>query len=1044
MQKEPIDLVQIRARLAGASGKQYWRSLEELAGTREFTEFLQREFPKGASELNEPLSRRSFLKFMAASLALAGLGGCAQAPHEPIVPYVQQPDAAIIPGRPLYFASAMPFRGYGAGVLVESHEGRPTKVEGNPDHPASLGATDAFAQASLLTLYDPDRAQAVTNLGLPSTWDAFLAALGSQLGRLQAAQGAGLRILTETVTSPTLGAQLTALLEQLPQARWHQYDPVGFDNARAGAQQAFGRYVNTVYNFAQADRILALDANFLFAMPGHLRYAREFIDRRRVSAGAQEMNRLYVVECTPTISGAMADHRLRVRPSEVEAVARAIAQGLGVAGQGAGAAAPANAEQWVAAVVRDLQASPGASIVLAGDEQPPAVHALAHAMNQALGNVGATVTYIDPVEVNPQAQVQSLRELAADMASGQVDTLVIVESNPVLTAPADLTFADALRQVPFSAHMSLYYDETSALCQWHANQAHYLESWGDVRAFNGTASIIQPLIAPLYGGKSAYELLAAMAGNTGQTGYDIVRAYWQEQMGAAPQPDATPEPGAAQDGAFEQFWQQALNDGVVVGTELEPIQVTLQASAGGSKIADGAARFAAGAAPSSMLHAPSSTLSQQAQGLELIFRPDPSVWDGRFANNGWLQELPRPLTAITWDNAALISPQTAAEQGLQNEDMVELALAGRTMRAPVWIMPGHPDGAVSIHLGYGRSRGGQVGAGAGFNAYELRAGETLSFAAGLQLRKTGDRYRIATTQEHFSMEGRELVRVGTLEEFRSDPRFARTEFDDHLPSFETKQAGEAAAGEGVPSLHREFAYDGYAWGMSIDTNACIGCNACTTACQAENNIPVVGKEQVLVSREMHWLKVDQYYEGGIDNPHTYFQPRPCMHCEKAPCEVVCPVAATAHDDEGLNQMVYNRCVGTRYCSNNCPYKVRRFNFLEYTRDVPVINLARNPDVTVRNRGVMEKCTYCVQRIEGARIEAKRAGRPIADGEVRTACQQVCPTDAIVFGNINDPNSQVTMLKSQPLNYGMLNELGTQPRTTYLARLRNPNPELPEE
>jgi len=1011
MGKDPIDLNEIRARLAGTRGKQYWRSLEELAETTAFKEFLYREFPKGAAELNEPLSRRTFLKLMGASLALAGLSGCAaEPPREKIVPYVNQPDPAITPGKPLFFATAMPMGGYGLGLLAESHIGRPTKVEGNPEHPASLGATNVFAQASVLSLYDPDRAQAVTNLGQISTWETFTGVLSGRMQQLQGNQGGGLRILTETITSPALGAQIKALLQQLPQAKWHQYDPAGDDNVREGSRLAFGQYANTIYNFAKADRVLALDANFLQEVPGHLRYAREFMGRREVREGQSDMNRLYVVESTPTITGAMADHRLPLRASQIEGFTRALAQALGV--QAGAAEAPQGIPAgWIDAVVRDLQQRRGASIVIAGPGQPPAVHALAHAMNQALGNVGATVIYTQPVEVDPVNQLQSLRELAANIAAGTVDTLVIIESNPVFSAPADLNFADLIRKVPFTAHMSPYFDETGALSQWHVPQTHYLESWGDVRAFDGTVSIIQPLILPLYNGKSAYELLGAMSGNASQSSYDIVRAYWQGQGRTQ---------GSAQQGDFEQFWRQSVHDGIVAGTAAAPLQVT---------------------ANSANL-APQAASSQPQGSLEIIFRPDSSVWDGRFANNAWLQELPRQLTTITWDNAAYISPATAQRLGYTNEDLVELRFDGRAVRAPIWIVPGHADDSVTLHMGYGRQRAGQVGTGVGANAYAIRTSGAPWFGTGLEVAGTGERYSLSTTQQHFSVEGRDLVREGTLEQFRQNPDFARNEFDEFLPRGRPQQQAAAGGEEhNVPSLYPEYRYTGYAWGMAIDLNACIGCNACSIACQAENNIPVVGKEQVGRSREMHWLKVDVYNSGGLDNPDTVFQPRPCMHCEKAPCELVCPVAATVHDAEGLNTMVYNRCIGTRYCSNNCPYKVRRFNFLTYNQDIPVINLVHNPDVTVRARGVMEKCTYCIQRIEEARITAERETRTIRDGEVLTACQQVCPTNAIVFGNINDPNSQVSQLKGRPLHYGMLAELGTQPRTTYLARLRNLNPEL---
>jgi molybdopterin-containing oxidoreductase family iron-sulfur binding subunit len=982
-----LDLAAIRERLAGLRGQQYWRSLEELADSEAFAELLEREFPRQASGWMGPISRRSFLKLMGASLALAGLTGCAVEPREKIVPYVRGPDVIVVPGKPLYFATAMMLNSYAMGVLAESHMGRPTKIEGNPDHPASLGATDPFAQASVLTLYDPDRSQVVTNLGRISTWADFTAAMSATLDTLRQRQGAGLRILTETTTSPTFGAQMQALLTAFPQARWHQYEPIGFDNLRAGARLAFGEVVNTIYNFDKAATILALDADFLYTFPGSIPYARQFIDRRRVATGTSDMNRLYVVESTPTITGAMADHRLPMQATEIEGFARALAQALGVDVGAGGATAPQGVPaKWLQALAKDLQAQHGASIIVVGEAQPPVVHALAHAMNQALGNVGQTVLYTEPVEIEPADQLQSLRELVTDMAAGRVDTLVIIGGNPVLTAPADFEFAEQLAKIRLPINLSLYNDETAALCHWHIPETHYLETWSDARAFTGVASIIQPLIAPLYQNKSVHELLAVLLGQYGRSSYDIVREYWIGQPHAAD---------------FEAWWRKALNDGVIEGTAFPPRNVTLQPN------------FAA-----------QQPQQPAAPGLEIIFKPDPHIWDGRFANNGWLQELPKPLTGLTWDNAALISPSTAQRLNLTNEELVDLTFRGRTLRVPIWIMPGHADESVTLYLGYGRTRAGKVGNDTGFNAYAIRPSEAPRFGTGLELRKTGGRYPLATTQDHYSIEGRELARELTLGQYLENPNFLH---GDEPP---------------FPTLYPEYAYKGNQWGMAIDLNACIGCNACTIACKAENNIPIVGKDQVLMNREMHWIKVDTYFKGDLDTPETLFQPRPCMHCEKAPCEVVCPTEATVHDDEGLNQMVYNRCIGTRYCSNNCPYKVRRFNFLQYADlGTPVLKLERNPEVTVRERGVMEKCTYCIQRIQTATIEAQKENRLIREGEVMTACQQVCPTNAIVFGNVNDPNSAVSKLKARPLNYGMLAELDTQPRTTYLARLRNPNPEI---
>lgn len=995
-----LDLTSIRARLKATQGPQYWRSLEELAETEEFQEFLHREFPQQASEWLDPVSRRQFLKLMGASLAFAGLNACARPSDEKIIPYVRPPEE-IVPGKPLFFATAMSLGGFATGLLVESHMGRPTKIEGNPDHPASLGATDVFAQASILTLYDPDRSETVTYRGEIRPWEVFLAEFRKVLAEHRKTQGARLRILTETVTSPTLAHQLRSLLTVFPSAKWHQYEPVGRDNVRAGAKLAFGEYVDTQYHLDRAKVILVLGSNFFTCDPGSLRYIRDFITGRRMPLGEGQMNRLYAVECTPSPIGAIADHRLPLQAGEIEGFARTVAMALGIE---VGSLSPGNPPftlspnftRWIDALVRDLQQHRGASLILVGPEQPPVVHALAHAMNHTLGNIGQTVIYTDPVEANPMDQMASLRELVRDMDQGLVDLLVILGGNPVYTAPADLRFGEGLMKVGFSIHLSLYEDETSALCHWHIPEAHYLESWSDTRAYDGTITIVQPLIMPLYGGKTAHEVLAAFTDKPEQTSYDIIRNYWKSQRTS---------------GDFEQFWRIALNAGFIPDTALPPKSVSLKP--------DWVQRAVEMQKPASPGTGPAS--------LEIVFQPDLCVWDGRFANNGWLQELPKPLTKLTWDNAALISPATAERLGLSNEDLIKLIYRGRVVNAPVWIMPGHADNSVTVHLGYGRTRAGRVGTGQGFNAYALRPSDEPWFGYGLEIQKTDQRYPLACTQMHHSMEGRHLVRSAGLEQYRKNPNFVHK--------------GESEVGP-LPSLYPEYEYKGYAWGMTIDLSACVGCNACIVACQSENNIPIVGKDQVIKGREMHWLRIDRYYAGGLDNPETYYQPVLCMQCEKAPCEVVCPVAATVHSAEGLNDMVYNRCVGTRYCSNNCPYKVRRFNFLQYSDwTTPSLKLLRNPDVTVRSRGVMEKCTYCVQRINEARIEAEKEGRQVRDGEILTACQAVCPADAIVFGNINDPNSRVSKLKAEPRNYGLLAELNTQPRTTYLAAIRNPNPEI---
>jgi molybdopterin-containing oxidoreductase family iron-sulfur binding subunit len=1010
--KAPFDLASIRARLERDGGKQFWRSLEELAGCPEYTEFLHDEFPQAAEADTQNLSRRDVLKLMAASAALAGLSACTKLPTEKIVPYVKAPEE-IIPGRPLFYATSMPQGGIAQGLLVESNMGRPTKVEGNPEHPGSLGATDIFAQASLLTLYDPDRSQVVKHEGRIADWQLFQQALDEARAEQQLTKGAGLRILTGTITSPSLADQLQAVLAAFPQANWHQYEPCGRDGAREGAKRAFGEYVNAVYRLDRADVIVSLDSDFLCTGPGNVRYARDFADRRNVGAHGGKMNRLYVVESTPSNTGAMADHRLPVSSSDVEKLARAIAGQLGV--QAGAIAPPARVpSSWIAALVRDLMQHRGASLVVAGEHQPAAVHALAHAINQALGNAGKTVYYTDPLEANPVNEMQSLRELVADMAAGHVDVLLILGGNPVYDAPVDLEFARCLLKVKLRIHLGLYDDETAELCHWHVAATHFLESWGDARAYDGTISLMQPLIAPLYDGKSAHEVLSALAGKPNVALHDIVKGFWKRRItGPALQ---------AWGGNFEPFWETSLHDGLIAGTALPEKTVSLKTSA-------------------EALETDHPAHEGDARALELIFRSDPTIGDGQFANNGWLQELPKALTQLTWDNAAMVSPGTAYRLGLGKGEIVELHYQGRMVRAPIWVMPGHADDCVTVHFGYGRRRAGKVGNGIGFNAYSLRSSDRPWFGGGLRIQKTGEWFEFATTQFHHSIEvggriedegtvvtwQRDLVRVAPLEEFLKNPEFAK----DHVEK-----------GAENLSLLPDYPKSQYGWGMSIDLNRCNGCSACVVACQAENNIPVVGKEQVIAGREMHWIRVDTYFRGGLGNPEMYHEPVPCMQCEKAPCELVCPVGATVHSPEGLNDMVYNRCVGTRYCSNNCPYKVRRFNFFLYQDwTTPSLKLLRNPNVTVRSRGVMEKCTYCVQRINAAKIESEKQDRAVRDGEIQTACQQVCPTQAIVFGDINDPNSRVSRLKAEPRNYSLLAELNTRPRTTYLAKLRNPNPEI---
>ncbi len=1012
--KNFIDLASVRAGLEKDGNKRFWKSLDELADTEEYQRLARQEFPKNPPVKPEQsgISRRNVLKLMAASAGLAGLTACTKLPIEHIAPYVR-PAEEFVPGHPLFYATSMPRPEGGAlGLLVKSNMGRPTKVEGNPDHPGSLGSTDVFGQGSVLDFWDPDRAQAILHDGAIANYSEFLELL-SQLRNIYVTQkGAGFRILTETVTSPTLGSQLKALLADFPEAKWYQYTPVNRSAEREGIRAIYGQYQSVYYTFDKADVIVSIDSDFLCSGRGGVRYARDFADKRRITDTHSTMNRLYVVDSMATITGGSADHRIPLKPSQIEGFARALASALGVQGVASGVQAPSEAPpDWIPAIVHDLQQHRGASIIIAGEQQPPVVHALAHAMNAALGNAGSTVIYTDPIEAQPVNEMDSIRELVGEMNAGKVDTLLIIGGNPVYNAPVDLAFEKALNQVKLRIRLGIYNDETSYQCHWFVPQTHFLESWSDERAHDGTASIVQPLIAPLYENRSPHEVLGALLGDPGRTPHQWIRSYWSDQKLATPV-------------EYETFWETSLEKGVIAGTALPPRALKVKGDL------------------SSVLGQASATSTPGA--MEISFRPDPTIWDGAYTNNSWLQELPKPLTTMTWDNAAYISVKTAEKLGVTNDDVVELSYKGRKLRMPVWVLAGHADDSITVTFGYGRSRAGRVGNGTGFNAYSIWTSDKPGFGPISKPSKTGDRYLLVTMQRHdivnkdghkeeFESENafdRDLVRVASLDEFRSKPDFAAD------PPEETTQA---------PNLYPKYDYStGYQWGMSIDLNSCVGCNSCVIACYAENNIAVVGKEQVNDGRIMQWIRVDTYWRGSLENPETYHVVMPCMHCENAPCEYVCPVGATMHSPEGLNLMIYNRCVGTRYCTNNCPYKVRRFNFELYSDwHTPSLYGVRNPDVTVRSRGVMEKCTYCVQRIKEAEIRTQVENRKIQDGEVITACQQACPTQAIVFGNINDPNSKVANLKAQSRKYVLLAELNVRPRTSYLARLRNPNPEIKE-
>ena len=985
----------------------YWRSLAQLDESPESRAFLEREFPEGASELPEGITRRDMMMLVGASLSLAGLAGCRR-PVEEIVPYVTAPEE-IVPGVPRYYATTMPFRRSAYGLIVESHEGRPTKIEGNPSHPSTLGASSSRVQASVLGLYDPDRSQSLTQRGTRKSWSDFVTAWGPLSEAHAADGGAGLAVLSESFSSPTLARLAAELRERYPKMQWATYDAVSDESRLAGLRQATGRDVDLMLRFDQASVVLALDADPLLTDPEMIRHARGFAAGRRAGASSGQMNRLYAVEGVYSLTGAMADHRLRLESRLIAPFLAALAARLSSpAAGGASQAAtvvPGVDPRWIDALAKDLLANRGKGLIVAGERQPAAVHAVVCALNTSLGNTGKTVGYYETKDA-ALPSLSSLTSLVSAMKAGTVQTLVVLGGNPVFDAPADLDFASAMDKVAHAIALGHTIDETSSRAEWHIPRAHYLESWGDARAVGGPVSVIQPLILPLFGGRSPAEVLGLLAAGQDRPGYDIVRETWSPILG---------------DAEFDKKWNRVLHDGFLAGSELPEVVPGLTAP-------------------------PLAELGRPGAGggssLEVVFLPSPALHDGRFANDGWLQELPDPLTKLTWDNPALVSPKTAESLGLANENWVRVDYAGRSLELPVWILPGMADGVLALTLGYGRSHAGRIGSGVGFDAYKIRSAKAPGFDSGVTLTKLARTYRLSATQEHGSMEGRPVVRESTVTELRSKSASAEASADKS--GAETKSEGAHGAGSPHFSLWKEHTYDqGHQWGMAIDLNACIGCNACMVACQSENNVPVVGKEQVAKGREMQWLRVDRYFSGEpTGSPEIVFQPVPCMHCEDAPCEQVCPVAATVHDGQGLNVMVYNRCIGTRYCSNNCPYKVRRFNFFNFTKDTPdILKLAMNPDVTVRARGVMEKCTYCTQRINRVKIDARLAGRELRDGDVKTACQQACPASAIEFGDLRDASSRVVKAKADPRNYALLEELNTKPRTTYLSKVRNPNPDL---
>ena len=1034
---EKMTLDAVRTKLQGQTGRRFWKNLDELASSDEFNELMQQEFPRQAmqGEWVDPVSRRGFLKVMGASMALAGLAGCTKQPDEPIYPYVKQPEDLIL-GKPMFFATAHPFPTGAIPVLVKSDAFRPIKIEGNPDHPMSKGKSDAITQGTLLDLYDPDRSHEVKQRGQTSEFGIFQQQLLAAVKQSQGGQG--IYFLSETITSPTLAAQWMQVQKAYPQAKLMQWDPLNQDSSRAASKAAFGSYTDAQYKLENADVILSLDADFLggIAHPGFLPMAAAYAERHRFNAEEADkpMNRMYVVESMPTVTGFKAEHRLALKPSEVVSFAQGLASGS------AASLSNPDAARFMQALMHDLQASGGKCVVIPGEQASPLVHAAAYHLNQQLGAVGKTVVYTETVNPLPSEQMADLKLLVNEMNAGKVQWLVMLGTNPVYNAPADLEFADAMSRVPFTAHLGTHLDETGTIATWHINKAHYLESWSDARAYDGTMTVIQPMIDPLYNGRSAHDILQGLLTNPSDTAYDAVLANARTYI----------------KGDVETGWRKVLHDGFVDGTAFVP---------------------KAGAPVAGTLAA--ATPQAASNGLEISFKNDPSLYDGRYANVGWLQELPKQVTSMSWDNAALMSLTTLERLKIAENEAVELEMNGRKVIAPVLAVPGHPDDVVTVYLGHGRSEAGRVGSGVGFNAYTLRTSDAPLMASGLKVTRGKGTYDLCVTKVHsiehrgayaqhdlekplsdkkgtYSLAGHEameraIIRYATVAEARTKPDYAHEGASETLvnkvgysPLGETPTHEDSLSGDKWTYDHTDVSSKAIQnkWGMAIDLNSCVGCNACIVACYAENNIAVVGREQVKVGRNMQWIRIDTYFEGDLSAPKAHFQPMACQHCENAGCELVCPVGATVHTPEGLNTMVYNRCVGTRYCSNNCAYKVRRFNFLLYSDyETESLKLMRNPNVTVRSRGVMEKCTYCVQRIETAKLWADRENRAVGDGEIVTACQQACPTDAITFGNINDPKSKVALAKKQERDYPVLADLNYKPRTTYTAGVINPNLEL---
>ncbi len=1021
-----------------------WRSLRELENDPEFSKHLEMEFPRGAGLYEDSgLSKRDFLKLMGASIALAGVGltGCRR-PEAHLVPFSKGVEWTV-PGKFLYYATSQPTRTGAIPLIASTSDGRPTKLEGNPLHPFSNGGTDSFAQAAILDLYDPQRSKNYTDKGTrvdAAAFDSFLQSVGQGGGK-------GVAFLVEKKNSPTRDRLRAELERNFPGVLWAEYEPLGDSETEVAAAAAFGAGARLLPKFERADVILAIDSDFLNPIESGIGFAAGFAARRNPDQKGAPMNRLYVVENRYTVTGGMADHRLRCKASAAGEFVRRLGEVVVKQTNNAALAATLGAfpksdvhfdEAWINECAADLLANSGRSLVLTGPQTPAPVQVLVLAINNALGNLGSTLLGVN----NPAPVSATITDLAKAISGSAVKTLFILGGNPVYNAPANLEFASLLSKIPDVVKLGLFEDETSKLSRWSVPAAHFLETWSDALTYDGTYTSVQPMILPLWAGISELDLLSKLLGGAAVEGPELVRATFA----ALASKEAVTEAGG-----LDLLWNNFLRVGFLPGTAFAPAALTYSVTA--------AAALAAKAKPAT-------------DALELVFTQSPSVDDGRYANNSWLLETPDFVTKVTWDNAVLVSPATAKKLGIKannfgnfeaiaeklgNEidydlvaDIVEISDGKRTIQAAAIVAPGHADDSLSLSLGYGHKGVTHLMENVGFDAYPLRTTEALRYATGVTLKVTGKTYPLAQTQEHRSMEGRDLVREGTIERYEEHPAFAQTMgMDAHIP-------------ENISLYTHPALTSKEQWGMTVDLNTCTGCNACVVACQAENNVPVVGKDQVRKNRDMAWIRIDRYFAGEPDEPEMLSQAIMCQHCENAPCETVCPVNATVHSEDGLNLMAYNRCIGTRYCANNCPWKVRRFNYFDYNQR-PIdelywgplakkgmadsLKMAKNPNVTVRMRGVMEKCTFCIQRIEEAKIGRLVEAGPTPKSETpistfKVACQQSCPNDSIVFGDIADPDSRVSRMRLSERGYTMFKYVNASPRVMYLARIKNPNPKMP--